>query len=278
MLHTGEGGCVKILLNNQIHAGILDIRVEYVTRNLVTTSTNNNSARAENMKGWDNMESLIVSNKQYLSAQLNKATEQIKSFDMSVRNNQFGIAYVMGQVEEHKYYEQDGFDNAASWAMDAFGIKKSLAYQLITVGREYIREIRNNKGRLVGFASNIVESEPNTMPVIDYTANQLGRLATLGHDEVKRLHDEGTLSPRMTAKEIQDFLRATKAIKANSEHEEQSEQSEQPEQPEQPIVIGTRFAMFDDVNTSALIAELNARGFEVRRDGFVQRYVWASLE
>lgn len=226
------------------------------------------------------MESLIVSNKQYLSAQLNKATEQIKSFDMSVRNNQFGIAYVMGQVEEHKYYEQDGFDNAASWAMDAFGIKKSLAYQLITVGREYIREIRNNKGRLVGFASNIVESEPNTMPIIDYTANQLGRLATLGHDEVKRLHDEGTLSPRMTAKEIQDFLRATKAIKANPEPEEQPEQPEPEEQPETeeqsdpPIEVGTRFAMFDDIKTVALIAELNKRGFEVRWNGLVQRHFW----
>lgn len=222
------------------------------------------------------MENLTVTNSTYMNAYLQKATDKIREFDMNIRGNQYAIAYIMGRVESEGLYADDGFTNASEWACDAFGIKKTTAYNLITIGREYVRPIQNSKGKVIGYASNIVDTPDGTAPMIDYTCNQLSRLSTLGHDEVKRLHDEGTIKPAMTAKEIQDFIRTQKAIKAPEPEQpeqpepEQSEQSAQTEQPKpEQIVkrIGNRDAGWDNANTEQLIAELKARGFTITRDG-----------
>ncbi len=217
------------------------------------------------------MENLTINNSSYMNVTLQKATDKIRQYDLNIRANQFAIAHIMGRVDSECLYTDDGFTSATEWAQDAFGIKKTTAYNLITLGRDYVREIRDAKGKLKGYASNIVESAEGTMPMLDYSTNQLARLSTLGHDEVKRLHDEGTIKPSMTAKEIQDFIRAQKALKAP----EQPEQPEQ-EQPEQPVVkrIGNRDAGWDNANTEQLIAELKARGFEVTRGGVNYDIQW----
>ena len=225
------------------------------------------------------MENLTLSNSIYMNAHLQKATDKIRQYDLNIRANQFAIAYIMGRVESEGLYADDGFTNASEWAQDAFGIKKTTAYNLITLGRDYVREVRDTKGKLKGYASNIVYTEDGTMPLVDYSTNQLARLSTLGHDEVKRLHYEGIITPTMTAKEIQDFIRAQKVLKAPEPEQPEPEQPEQTEQEQpksEPVVkrIGNRDAGWDNANTEQLIAELKARGFEITRNGVNYDIQW----
>ena len=234
------------------------------------------------------MENLTLTNSTYMNAYLQKATDKIRQYDLNIRANQFAIAHIMGRVESEGLYADDGFTSATEWAQDAFGIKKTTAYNLITLGRDYVREVRDSKGKLKGYASNIVDSDEGTMPLLDYSTNQLARLSTLGHDEVKRFHDEGILKPSMTAKEIQDFIKVQKALKAPEPEQTEPEQpsapeSEQPEQNDQPdttepepIVkrLGARDPGWDNANTEQLIAELYARGFAVIKGGVAYDIRW----
>ena len=238
--------------------------------------------------------SLVVNNKVYLNDKLQQVTENIRTYDINIRNNQFAIAHLMSLVDAKEWYKDDGFENAAMWACDAFNIKKTLAYQLITIGREYIRPVINGKGKTIGYTSNIIP-ECEGIPPVDYTVSQLARLATLGHTMVKASHDTGAINPRMTVKEITDYIKSVKALNKPTEQatekpteqpteqatekpteqpteqateqptEQPTEQAtEQPtEQPEKVYNIGKRYAMFDDISTDKLIAEIRARGFKV---------------
>lgn len=225
------------------------------------------------------MDNLTLNNSTYMNVTLQKATDKIRQYDLKIRENQFAIAHIMGRVDSEALYIDDGFSSATEWAQEAFGIKKTTAYNLITLGREYVREVRDSKGKLKGYASNIVEVADGTLPVVDYSTNQLARLSTLGHDDVKRLHDEGTIKPTMTAKEIQDFIRAQKALQAPEPEQPAQSEPEQSEtavyKPEQIVKrLGNRDAGWDNANTEQLIAELNARGFTVTRDGVNYDIQW----
>ena len=42
------------------------------------------------------------------------------------------------------------------WVEKTFGIKKTASYSLLTIGREYTREIVNASGKVVGYGTNLI--------------------------------------------------------------------------------------------------------------------------
>lgn len=243
----------------------------------------------------ENINALTVNNDKFLNPTLQKVTDAIRSYDMNIRANQYAIAHHMARVEMEELYKQDGLESAIEWAEKAFGMKKSLAYSLITIGKEYTREYRNAKGKIIGYGSNIIaETADGSVPPCDYTANQIGRLATLGHDVVKQAHDNGEIRPQSTAKELQEYIKLHKAVKAGKSVDE-PEQPTEPEQvtvddvqdnapehepaPAQMWTVEPRQEMFDNISTSWIIAEMRARGFIIYNgDGVEQRIDWKTVE
>ena len=223
---------------------------------------------------------MTVNNTQYLNPTLQKITDKIRVLDMSIRAHQYRIAYLMAKVESEQLYQQDGYDSAVAWAENAFGIKKTIAYSLITVGRDYTREIRGDNNRLIGYCSNLVDMPDSPdMPVIDYTPNQLGRLSTLGYNAVKTAHDNGDINPRMTTVELRDYIKACKALKAGNSEQPADQPAEQPaEQPETTVeYIGYRDdGIWDNIPTCQLFAELCARGITIAHNDII--YNWGSGE
>ena len=224
------------------------------------------------------MDSLIVNNNQYLDPNLQKATDLIRKYDLSVRNNQYAIAYVMSCVEHDKLFVKDGFTSAQEWAKDAFNLGKTQAYALIKVGANFTREIRNNKGKVIAYASTIVDSDPGTAPVIDYDMSKLIRLTKFAPEQVKAWHDAELISPRMTVKELDQFCKLQLAKPATSEPEPTEPEPTEPDptepEPSEPVEMArelpiTRPDAFDSFETDWLIAEMNARGYEVTRAGCV---------
>ena len=207
------------------------------------------------------MDSMIVNNNSYLDPNLQKATDLIRKYDLSVRTNQYAIAFVMSCVDHDKLYIKDGFNSAQEWAKDAFNLGKTQAYALIKVGANFTREIRNNKGKVIAYASTLVDSEPGTAPVIDYDMSKLIRLTKFDPAQVKAWHDAELITPRMTVKELEQFCKLQLAKPAEETEPEQPEPTEPAERKiELPI---NRPQAFDSFATDWLIAELNLRGFTV---------------
>ena len=160
------------------------------------------------------MEFLTVSNAHYLNAKLQKATDQCRQYDLNVRNNQFAIAYIIGKVDSEGLYKDDGFENCAEWVIREFGVAKTLAYNLIAVGKEYTRTVINAKGKIVGFCSNIITDTPlNDFPALDFTVDQISRLRSLGRDKVVELYQTGSLKPNMTTSDMMKLVKLHKAKK-----------------------------------------------------------------
>ena len=206
---------------------------------------------------------IMQSNSRYLNAKLQKVTDQIRTYDMNVRNNQYAIAYMIGRVDVEGIYKDDGFDTCASWACDAFGIAKTLAYNLIAIGKEFTRPVLNSKGKVMAFASNIVECDDHEMPPVDFTVDQIARIRPLGRDKVVELYKAGQLTPHMTTADMVKVVKANKAKRINAPEAPETVQPA-PEAPEAPEIVDVpRSPDFDNISTRFLIAELYYRGFKV---------------
>lgn len=240
------------------------------------------------------MELMPVARK-YLSKDLQKVTDRISAYDMKIRSNQYAIAFLMNIVSERKLYEQDGFDSAIDWAKDAFSIEKSTAYNLLILGRYYVEEVRDEKGSIVGYCSNLVPRDEHKLPVVDFTPHNVIMLSSMGREKILQAISEGTLKLTTTANDIRAIVKAYRALRATEKKE--SEKPVQPtttepsaqepaqstttelrtSEPEQPMtaepIVQTAFIDhnrdngWDNASTGDLVAELGRRGFEVYRDG-----------
>lgn len=217
----------------------------------------------------------------FLNKDLEKATVYIFSCDAQVRARQYDIAAILAEIDAKKLYKDDGFASAAEYANVTFGMQKTLAYALIEVGTNYTRPIYSDKGRVIGHCSNLLPAadiEKQTAPALDFTTGQIARMASLGREKVVELVNDGSVSPRMTHKEIDAVVKANKppkAIKAPETPETPTEPSTVPETPTEPaeMVNGettfprspevSRDETWDKMPTDILIAEIRARGFIV---------------
>lgn len=232
----------------------------------------------------------VVSNTpRILNPELKKATDLLVSIDASIKAKQFDIASILGAIETKGLYKDDGFASTAEYAMQVFGLSKTVAYELITIGKDYTRPIMSDKGKVIGHCSNLVPAcnpEKQDRPLVDFTMSQLSRIIRLGREKVLELVQNGDLKPSMTVKEIAEIVKANKPPKAITDTPASAETPETPvntDTPETPdpvpemeeiAVNTTRGDGFDNLPTDVLIAELRLRGFTVYQNGTEMRYHW----
>ena len=229
----------------------------------------------------------VTNRPMFMNTQLEKVTQTILKTGASIQSGRYAISALLAKVESEKLYADDGFKNAIEYANATFGIEKSLAYNLVKMGANFTRPILNDKGRITGYCSNLLppaNPDKQDAPLVDFTPTQITRFMTLGRDKVIQLIDEGSLTPRMTIKEILEVVKANKPPKAleTSFTDEQTEPNPEPDHnatqtaTEPHIVPESRdLSDFDNVSTDWLIAELRARGFKVFKDNIEMIFDWS---
>lgn len=245
----------------------------------------------------------------FLNQKLERLTQRIIKLDGDIKTRQYDIAATLATVDIEGLYKDDGFTSTVEYATATFGIQKSLAYGLVTIGRDYTREIHNDAGKVIGHCSNLLKPanpDKQDAPLLDFTTTQIMRFITLGREKVLELVERGDLSPKQTVNEILKTVKENKVKKVTQEQptqeqeqpeqptqEQEQEQPEQPETtPEQPTqeepeqeqeqeqpettIDTTRGTGFDNIPSDVLIAELRLRGFRVfDHSGKVEmRYKW----
>lgn len=228
----------------------------------------------------------------FMNSQLEKVTQTILKTGASIQSGRYAISALLAKVESEKLYADDGFKNAIEYANATFGIEKSLAYNLVKMGANFTRPILNDKGRVTGYCSNLLPpADPATQnaPLVDFTPTQITRFMTLGRDKVIQLIEEGSLSPRMTIKEILEVVKANKPPKAleTSFTDDPTDVNPEPAEQSEPVQNATQTTTdphivpesrdlfdFDNMSTDWLIAELRARGFKVLKGDVEMIFDW----
>lgn len=135
--------------------------------------------------------------------ELQKATNAVLKLGDAIKNNWFAIAHIVSHVDETECYKEDGFNNVHEWVEKAFGIKKSASYSLLTIGREYTREIVNSSGKVVGYGTNLTTDGSD-----DFSKTQVEKMLPAGHELAVELVNGGEITPDMSAKEISRVVKS----------------------------------------------------------------------
>ena len=160
------------------------------------------------------------------------------------------IASVMAEIETRALYADD-FKSIAEYGERVFGYKKSVVYNMVRIGRDYINP---ETGKSVLALENGQ----------DFTFNQLTRMLPLPSvDVAEELVYEEVITPDMTLREIE------KAVKAyNKDAEEDGEGEPAEEEPDEIAMqfISAKMALdrlidlfFDDLNTAEILTEMKTR-------------------
>lgn len=153
-------------------------------------------------------------------------------------------------VDAKELYKDDGFSDVHEWVNKTFAFGKSTSYDLLKVGREYVREVHNKSGRVIGYESNLVPEGAS-----NFSTTQVRRMLPAGHDLAVELVEAGEITPDMTTTKI------AKVIKAHLNPADEAEE-EAEEEADEAAAEKLR-KTFDQISTADLIAELNRRGFIV---------------
>ena len=135
--------------------------------------------------------------------ELQKATNAVLKLGDAIKKNWFAIAHIVAHVDETECYKDDGFNNVHEWVEKAFGIKKSASYSLLTIGREYTREIADSSGKVVGYGTNLITDGSD-----DFSKTQVEKMLPAGHELAVELVNGGEITPAMSAKEISRIVKA----------------------------------------------------------------------
>lgn len=146
--------------------------------------------------------------------ELQKATNAVFKLGDAIKKNWFAIAHIVAHVDETECFKDDGFNTVHEWVEKTFGIKKSASYTLLTIGKEYTREIVNASGRVIGYGTNLVKDGSD-----DFSKTQVEKMLPAGHELAVELVNGGEITPEMSAKEI------SKVVK---EHTNKSETEQEP--------------------------------------------------
>lgn len=128
---------------------------------------------------------------------LQKATNAVFKLGDAIKKNWFAIAHIVAHVDATECFKDDGFNTVHEWVEKTFGIKKTASYTLLTIGKEYTREIVNASGRVVGYGTNLIPDGSD-----DFSKTQVEKMLPAGHELAVELVNGREITPEMTAKEI----------------------------------------------------------------------------
>lgn len=203
---------------------------------------------------------IIARNYKFESKELTKATVAIAKATESATKSLLKIASVMAEVEARALYADD-FKSVAEYGEHVFGYKKSVVYNMVRIGREYIDPTTGK---------SVLALENGQ----DFTFNQLTRLLPLPSvDVAEELVAEEVITPDMTLREIENAVKEYNHKDDAAESEEEPDAAESEEEPaeEEPDEIAMQFLsaktalarlvelFADDPNTSEILTEMKTR-------------------
>ena len=193
------------------------------------------------------MEFLVTTNNDivYSNKELQKSTTAIFKLGNSIKANWFSIAHIIAGVDATECYKDDGFDTVHEWVEKTFGIKKSNSYSLLSIGKEYLREITSASGKVVGYGTNLVVDGD-----ADFSKTQVEKMLPAGHELASDLVASGEITPDMTAKEISKVVKKHVKPETETENESEIEPENEPEVNNDVLVI-----VYDDAGNKYEIPE-----------------------
>lgn len=153
-----------------------------------------------------------------INPKLRKATDNINKIGTELRKNYFKVAAIIARVEADKAFEEDGFKTVHEWTETCFGIKRSVSYSLLRIGKEETIEVLDDRGRVVDYTSKTHDKDGN-----GFTVTQLERMASLDAEVKDDLISDGTITADMTCKEIMDVVKASKKDAVSNQTDDISE-------------------------------------------------------
>jgi len=192
------------------------------------------------------MELVISKGVSITNPDLKKATNSIKGYASNIRKNYLRIASKLAEVDAQESYIEDGFGDVIEYATSVFNMKKTTAYNLLKIGREYVDEDTPDKTILADNRG-------------DYSVSQLGVLLPVGVDKVVELNNDGVISPEMSVRKLASIVSSSED--ENTEETNDGEgaggNEENPEnEPTQTITLWVNgditFSGFDKCDENAL--------------------------
>lgn len=201
------------------------------------------------------MEELIITaeHKQFAftNKELQNATMAIYKIAENIRTRWFEIAAIVAMVDAKELYKDDGFSDVHEWVNKTFAFGKSTSYDLLKVGREYVREVTNKAGKVIGYESNLVPVGAD-----NFSTTQVRRMLPAGHELASELVESGEITPDMTTTKIAKVIKSHLFPESAEDEEEGGEEAAEDE-------ADKLRGIFDKISTADLIKELTARGFIV---------------
>lgn len=139
----------------------------------------------------------------YTNKNLCKATAKINKLGTQIQRNMFEVAAIVARVNYTRDYEEDGFKNVHEWTAQAFGIKKTVSYNLVRIGSEYVEAITNENGKVLSYGSNLYHAGED-----DFSIAQVQVMLPAGRAAVAQLAEEEKLTPEMTVKQIKAVVKS----------------------------------------------------------------------
>ena len=164
-----------------------------------------------------------LATKKFENQSLAKATEEIIKLQKNVNESLISVAGISGEVAKSESYKDDGFKSAQEWLMKEFNYKKSTAYTMVKIGKEYVQLEIN--GCLPIYKTIFANSETDE----DFTLTQLEKLLPLGKERIEVYLSTGDLKYSMTVKEIKEFVSEIKSLDKRSEEPEPETEETEPE-------------------------------------------------
>lgn len=201
------------------------------------------------------MEELIITaeHKQlsFTNKELQNATMAIYKIAENIRTRWFEIAAIVAMVDSKELYKDDGFADVHEWVNKTFAFGKSTSYDLLKVGKEYVREVYNKAGKVIGYECNLVPEGSD-----NFSTTQVRRMLPAGHELASELVESGEITPDMTTTKIDKIVKAHLSPESTEDEEEGEPDTTEDE-------VDKLRGIFDKISTADLIKELTARGFIV---------------
>ena len=161
------------------------------------------------------MDALIyISGQNFLSEDLRKSTNAIRQAGDGIRKNYLKIARELAKIETKEWYLDDDFESVIDYAEKVFSIKKSTAYTLIEIGKNWISE--DGKRTVL------------TTEGADFSVSQLGAMLPAGVSECKKYVKKGKLTPQMSVRTIKKFISETLSPECVNDEPNEEETEENP--------------------------------------------------
>lgn len=134
-----------------------------------------------------------ITTQKLVNKELKDYTKKLKNCGDNIRKNYIKISFLLNEIEQTECYLDDGFEDTIDYASKVLNIQKTTTYNLLKIGKEFIAESGER---------TVLTDKGN-----DYGVSQLQALLPVGVERAKELHDEGTITPDMSVRQIKQIIK-----------------------------------------------------------------------